>query len=247
MFGHEKGSFTGAIKQKIGKFEEASHGTLFLDEIADVSMNTQVKLLRVLEDKKIERVGGSKKMDVNIRLISATNKNIYEAIKSGILREDFLYRINGIVIHVPPLRERPEDIESFIHFFVKKFEMELKKKIEYIDEETMNFLKNYHYPGNIRELKNIIERLIVLAEGSVIHFKNAKRYLQHTEEDGSLQSYENLRDARNQFEMEFIRSKIRECKGNLSKAAAALDISKRQLNNKILEYNLREWIQSIKE
>ena len=150
LFGHEKGSFTGAIKQKIGKFEEASHGTLFLDEIADVSMNTQVKLLRVLEDKKIERVGGSKKMDVNIRLISATNKNIYEAVKSGILREDFLYRINGIVIHVPPLRERPEDIESFIHFFVKKFEMELKKKIEYIDEETMNFLKNYHYPGNIR-------------------------------------------------------------------------------------------------
>lgn len=247
LFGHEKGSFTGAIKQKIGKFEEASHGTLFLDEIADVSMNTQVKLLRVLEDKKIERVGGDKKMDVNIRLISATNKNIYEAVKSGILREDFLYRINGIVICVPPLRERPEDIESFIHFFVKKFEMELKKKIEYIDEETMNFLKNYHYPGNIRELKNIIERLIVLAEGSAIHFKNAKRYLQHTEEDAVSHSDENLRDAREQFEIEFIRSKIKDCKGNLSKAAAALDISKRQLNNKILEYNLREWIQSLKD
>lgn len=186
-------------------------------------------------------------MDVNIRLISATNKNIYEAVKSGILREDFLYRINGIVICVPPLRERPEDIESFIHFFVKKFEMELKKKIEYIDEETMNFLKNYHYPGNIRELKNIIERLIVLAEGSAIHFKNAKRYLQHTEEDAVSHSDENLRDAREQFEIEFIRSKIKDCKGNLSKAAAALDISKRQLNNKILEYNLREWIQSLKD
>lgn len=247
LFGHEKGSFTGAIKQKIGKFEEASHGTLFLDEIADVSVNTQVKLLRVLEDKKIERVGGNKKLDVNIRLISATNKNVYEAVKSGILREDFLYRINGIIIQVPPLRERPEDIESFIQFFVRKFEMELKKKIEYIDEETMSFLKKYHYPGNIRELKNIIERLIVLAEGSVIHFKNAKRYLQSTEEEVISQSYENLRDARNQFEMEFIRSKIKECKGNLSKAAAILDISKRQLNNKILEYNLREWIQAFKK
>ena len=120
LFGHEKGSFTGAIKQKIGKFEEASHGTLFLDEIADVSMNTQVKLLRVLEDKKIERVGGSKKMDVNIRLISATNKNIYEAVKSGILREDFLYRINGIVIHVPPLRERPEAV-SYTHLYSNKY------------------------------------------------------------------------------------------------------------------------------
>ena len=238
---------TGAIKQKIGKFEEASHGTLFLDEIADVSVNTQVKLLRVLEDKKIERVGGNKKLDVNIRLISATNKNVYEAVKSGILREDFLYRINGIIIQVPPLRERPEDIESFIQFFVRKFEMELKKKIEYIDEETMSFLKKYHYPGNIRELKNIIERLIVLAEGSVIHFKNAKRYLQSTEEEVISQSYENLRDARNQFEMEFIRSKIKECKGNLSKVAAILDISKRQLNNKILEYNLREWIQAFKK
>ena len=247
LFGHEKGSFTGAIKQKIGKFEEASHGTLFLDEIADVSVNTQVKLLRVLEDKKIERVGGNKKLDVNIRLISATNKNVYEAVKSGILREDFLYRINGIIIQVPPLRERPEDIESFIQFFVRKFEMELKKKIEYIDEETMSFLKKYHYPGNIRELKNIIERLIVLAEGSVIHFKNAKRYLQSTEEEVISQSYENLRDARNQFEMEFIRSKIKECKGNLSKVAAILDISKRQLNNKILEYNLREWIQAFKK
>lgn len=249
LFGHEKGAFTGAIRQKIGKFEEASHGTLFLDEIADVTLNTQVKLLRVLEDKKIERVGGNKKIDIDIRLISATNKNIQEAIKSGILREDFLYRINGIVINIPPLRERKEDIENFIHFFVKKFEIELKKKIEYIDKETMDFLKRYHYPGNIRELKNIIERLIVLAEGSVISFKDIKMYLQYTTETENirLQSNDNLRDARAQFETEFIRSKIKECKGDLSKTADILNISKRQLNNKILEYNLREWIDFLKK
>ncbi|WP_241761703.1 sigma-54-dependent transcriptional regulator, partial [Fusobacterium nucleatum] len=126
LFGHEKGAFTGAIKQKIGKFEEASHGTLFLDEIADISLNTQVKLLRILEDKTITRVGGNKKINIDVRLISATNQNIHEYIKNGILREDFLYRVNGIIINVPPLRERPEDIEKFITFFIKKFEIELK-------------------------------------------------------------------------------------------------------------------------
>lgn len=249
LFGHEKGAFTGAIRQKIGKFEEADHGTLFLDEIADISMNTQTKLLRVLEDKKIERVGGNKKLEVNIRLISATNKNIYEEINNGNFREDLLYRINGIVINIPPLRERKEDIEEFVCFFIKKFEIEMKKKIEYIDEETMKYLKEYHYPGNIRELKNIIERLMVLVEGNTIKFKNVKNFLQYSEkkvEDSKIY-YESLRDARAQFEIDFIKTKIKEYKGDLTKVATILEISKRQLNNKILEYNLREWINKVKE
>lgn len=249
LFGHEKGAFTGAIRQKIGKFEEADHGTLFLDEIADISMNTQTKLLRVLEDKKIERVGGNKKLEVNIRLISATNKNIYEEINNGNFREDLLYRINGIVINIPPLRERKEDIEEFVYFFIKKFEIEMKKKIEYIDEETMKYLKEYHYPGNIRELKNIIERLMVLVEGNTIKFKNVKNFLQYSEkkvEDNKIY-YESLRDARAQFEIDFIKTKIKEYKGDLTKVATILEISKRQLNNKILEYNLREWINKVKE
>lgn len=245
LFGHEKGSFTGAINKKIGKFEEASHGTLFLDEIADISLNTQVKLLRVLENKKIERVGANKKIDIDIRLISATNKNIHEAVKNKIIREDFLYRINGIILNIPPLREHPEDIESFINFFIKKFEIELKKKIEYIDEETMKFLKTYHYPGNIRELKNIIERLIVLSEGNSIHFKETKKYLQYTESQQI--SCDNLREAREEFEKNFIKIKIQENIGNLSKTANILGITKRQLNNKIQEYNLREWINSLKK
>lgn len=249
LFGHEKGAFTGAIKQKIGKFEEADYGTIFLDEIADISLNTQTKLLRVLEDKSIERVGGNKKLDINIRLISATNKNIYEEIKKGNFREDLLYRINGIVINVPPLRERKEDIEEFIYFFIKKFEIEMKKKIEYIDEKTIKFLKEYHYPGNIRELKNIIERLMVLVEGNIIKFENIKNFLQYSEKtiEENKKCYKNLKDARAQFEIEFIKSKIKEYKGNLTKVAAILEISKRQLNNKILEYNLREWVDIIKD
>lgn len=249
LFGHEKGAFTGAIRQKIGKFEEADHGTIFLDEIADISLNTQTKLLRVLEDKSIERVGGNKKLDINIRLISATNKNIYEEIKKGNFREDLLYRVNGIVINIPPLRERKEDIEEFIYFFIKKFEIEMKKKIEYIDEETIKFLKEYHYLGNIRELKNIIERLMVLVEGNIIKFDNVKNFFQYSEKivEENKKCYENLKDARTKFEIDFIKSKISEHKGNLTKVANILEISKRQLNNKILEYNLREWIDGIKD
>ena len=246
LFGHEKGAFTGAIKQKIGKFEEASHGTLFLDEIADISLNTQVKLLRILEDKSITRVGGNKKINIDVRLISATNQNIDEYIKNGTLREDFLYRINGIILNIPPLRERPEDIEKFIAFFIKKFEIELKKKIEYIDEKTIEFLKNYHYPGNIRELKNIIERLMVLTEGNSICFNDTKNYIQYTK--NSISNFnESLKDARSQFEIEFIKSKIQKCDGDLSETAKVLNITKRQLNNKILEYKLRDWINSLKK
>jgi two component, sigma54 specific, fis family transcriptional regulator len=246
LFGHEKGAFTGAIKQKIGKFEEASHGTLFLDEIADISLNTQVKLLRILEDKSITRVGGNKKINIDVRLISATNQNIDEYIKNGTLREDFLYRINGIILNIPPLRERPEDIEKFIAFFIKKFEIELKKKIEYIDEKTIEFLKNYHYPGNIRELKNIIERLMVLTEGNSICFNDTKNYIQYTK--NSISNFnESLKDARSQFEIEFIKSKIQKCDGDLSETAKVLNITKRQLNNKILEYRLRDWINFLKK
>lgn len=246
LFGHEKGSFTGAIRQKIGKFEEANRGTLFLDEIADISLNTQVKLLRVLEEKKIERVGGNKKIDVDIRLISATNRNIQEYIQRGVLREDFLYRINGIVLNVPSLRERPEDIEHLIRFFVRKYEIELKKKIRKIDDETMDFLRNYSYPGNIRELKNIIERLMVLTDGDTIRFNEAGSYLQHGE--NSLEKLSGtLREARGHFEISFIKEKIRESQGDLIRAADSLGITKRQLNNKIAEYHLRDWISSVKD
>jgi len=148
LFGHEKGAFTGAIKQKIGKFEEASHGTLFLDEIADISLNTQVKLLRILEDKSITRVGGNKKINIDVRLISATNQNIDEYIKNGTLREDFLYRINGIILNIPPLRERPEDIEKFTNSDIAIPETEEHKRfIERLTKEAVIVSINRHAGG----------------------------------------------------------------------------------------------------
>lgn len=253
LFGHEKGSFTGAINKKIGKFELANKGTLFLDEIADVSLNTQTKLLRVIENKQIERVGGNEKIDVDIRLISATNKDIYELIEKEEFRADFLYRINGIVLHIPPLRERSEDIESFIKYFIKLSETKFGKTIKTIDDNTLRVLREYHYPGNIRELKTIIERLVVLSENGSIEYSNAKYYLpivdnsnltrkhltsvEHEDKSGSLQ------DVRRKAEIEYIKEIILQSKGNLTQASLRLDISDRQLRNKIADYNLKEWVE----
>lgn len=253
LFGHEKGSFTGAINKKIGKFELANKGTLFLDEIADVSLNTQTKLLRVIENKQIERVGGNEKIDVDIRLISATNKDIYELIEKEEFRADFLYRINGIVLHIPPLRERSEDIESFIKYFIKLSETKFGKTIKAIDDNTLRVLREYHYPGNIRELKTIIERLVVLSENGSIEYSNAKYYLpivdnsnltrkhltsvEHEDKSGSLQ------DVRRKAEIEYIKEIILQSKGNLTQASLRLDISDRQLRNKIADYNLKEWVE----
>lgn len=257
LFGHEKGSFTGAINRKIGKFEMANQGTLFLDEIADVSLNTQVKLLRVIENKKIERVGGNKKIDVDIRLISATNKDIYELIEKEEFRADFLYRINGIVLYVPPLRERPEDIDSFIKYFIKKSEVKFDKVIENIDDNTLRVLREYQYPGNIRELKTIIERLVVLSENGRIEYENAKYYIPITEKIGlpgkpskavdDENKYGSLQEFRSKVEKEYIKEKILQSRGNLAQASLLLDISSRQLRNKIADYDLKEWVEKIRE
>ena len=252
IFGHEKGSFTGAISKKIGKFELANQGTLFLDEIADVSLNTQVKLLRVIENKKIERVGGNEKIDVDIRLISATNKDIYELIEKEEFRADFLYRINGIVLCVPPLRERPEDIDSFIKYFIKKSELKFGKTIDTIDDNTLHVLREYHYPGNIRELKTIIERLVVLSENGRIEYNNAKYYLPIMNKSNYAgihskpveeHKYGSLQDIRRKAEKEYIKDIILQSKGNLAQASLRLDISDRQLRNKITDYNLKEWLE----
>lgn len=257
LFGHEKGAFTGAVSKKIGKFERAGNGTLFLDEIADISLNTQVKLLRVIENKKIERVGGSEKIEVNIRLISATNKDIEKLISEGLFREDFFYRINGIVLNVPPLRDRREDIDAFIEYFIKKSELKFAKKVEFIDDETKNFLKDYNYPGNIRELKTIIERLVVLSENGRIDYDMAKYYLPHyikggnTDRERPADKYKKgiltLQKARSDFELEYIKDVIVTVNGNLTQAAQILGITKRQLNNKITDYGIREWIDLIKQ
>ena len=164
LFGHEKGSFTGANETRIGKFEQANLGTLFLDEIGDLPISTQGKLLRAIESKKIERLGSNKSIDLDVRFISATNKDLNEKISEGSFREDLLYRINTLTLNIPPLRERREDLPAFISFFVKRTEMDQKKKINAIDDEVIDFLLKYDYPGNVRELKNIIERMIALSK-----------------------------------------------------------------------------------
>ena len=239
LFGHEKGSFTGASTRHIGKFEEAHRGTLFLDELGDMEESIQVKLLRVLEDQKIERLGGEEMIELDFRLISATNRPEVDGGVEG-LREDLFYRVGGIVLHVPPLRERKEDIPSLVHFFMENYSLELNYPIEHIEDEAMELLKAYSYPGNIRELRNLVERLVVLSD-----------HMRITREDVLLQlpssmnmETSSLRGARAKFEKEHIARELQRNNYHLEETAQALDITRRQLNNKLLEYNLRNWLES---
>ena len=164
LFGHEKGSFTGAFQTRIGKFEQAHEGTLFLDEIGDMHLSTQAKILRVLQDHEFSRVGGNRTIKVDVRIITATNKDLWDAIQDGEFRDDLYYRLNVVTINVPPLRERQEDIPLIAEFFRRKFTSELRKNTKGFTQETMRLLKNHHWPGNIRELKNLVERAVLIVE-----------------------------------------------------------------------------------
>ncbi len=241
LFGHEKGAFTGAASRRIGHLEEANGGTIFLDEIGDMEENTQVKLLRVLETKRIERIGSNKLIDVDFRLVSATNKDLGKSVLSGRFREDLYYRINTIEIKVPPLRERREDIEDLIYFFINRFNMEMGKGIKTIDEDTKQYLLDYKYPGNIRELKNIIERLVVLSNGGVLKaemFKSEKININENEKE-NITPY---KEAKQNFEKRYIIQVLKEYQNNITHAANIMEISRRQLFNKIIELDLKEYI-----
>jgi two-component system, NtrC family, response regulator AtoC len=168
LFGHEKGAFTGADKQRIGRFEQADGGTLFLDEIGDMSPNTQAKILRVLQEHEFERLGGTRTLKVDVRLIAATNRDLTNMVAAGSFREDLYYRLNVVTIQMPPLRERKEDIASLTNFFIRRFSGELKKKVQGVDTDALKLLMRYHWPGNIRELENAIERAMLLADHSQI-------------------------------------------------------------------------------
>lgn len=243
LFGHEKGAFTGAIGKRIGRFEEANGGTVFLDEIGEMSLNTQIKLLRVLENKRIERIGSNKPISVDFRLISATNKNLTQAIKAKEFREDLFYRLNTITIEIPPLRERKEDISDMINFFVDFYKSELKKDIKGMESQTMDYLLNYQYPGNVRELKNIIERLVVLSKNGVLAVNNTTA---HTVSNGGYDSLKpeakSYREARKEFEIYYFSKVLKQCNNNITQAAAMIGMSRRQLFNKIIEYNLKEFM-----
>jgi Nif-specific regulatory protein len=168
LFGHEKGAFTGADKQRIGRFEQADGGTLFLDEIGDMSANTQAKILRVLQEHEFERLGGTRTLKVDVRLIAATNRDLPTMVDAGAFREDLYYRLNVVTIEMPPLRERKEDISALANFFIRRFSGELKKKIDGLSPDALKLLMRYHWPGNIRELENAIERAMLLADGQHI-------------------------------------------------------------------------------
>ena len=237
LFGHEKGAFTGAIEKRIGRFEEADKGTLFLDEIGEIHPHIQVKLLRAIENRSIERIGSNKKINVDLRLISATNKDIYKNIEKGEFREDLFYRINTIIIEIPPLRERKEDIPAFINFFLNMFKNEMKKSIDNVEDSLMDTLMNYDYPGNIRELKNIIERLVVLCDNNMLSKEDLPLLNIKNNAQTNL-SLRTLKDVRHYAEENHIKQVLNNCRNNITEAAKILDISRRQLYNKLYEYNI---------
>lgn len=241
LFGHEKGAFTGANEKRIGRFEEGSGGTIFLDEIGEVSMDTQVKFLRVLENRTIERIGSNRPIHVNFKLICATNKDLDQQISLGSFREDLYYRINTITIDIPPLRDRRSDIPSLIDFFLEHYRWEFKKNVFRIEDETMEFLLNYSYPGNIRELKNLIERMFVLEHEGILRLdKMPSSNGSDKFNDSKSLKITNFNRARREFEKEFIIKALMENGNNVTKTASVIGLSRRQLFNKISEYNIRD-------
>ena len=230
LFGHEKGSFTGAYTQKKGKFEFANGGTLFLDEIGEMSANIQVHLLRILEEKEFTRVGGNEPIRVNVRVISATNKDLRKAIEEQEFREDLYYRLNVVNIELPPLRERKEDVPLLAEHFLHKFASENRKEIAGFTPDAMEFLLDYDWPGNVRELENAIERAVILAKGSLITIDDWPQR-------GMSPSYSTPRGKRlKEVEKDHILNTLRETGENYSKAARILGISRMTLYNKAREY-----------
>jgi DNA-binding NtrC family response regulator len=222
LFGFEKGAFTGAVTRRIGKIEEASSGTLFLDEIGELEPSLQAKLLRVLQENEIERLGSNKKIKVNFRLISSTNRDLKKVVESGNFREDLFYRINVIQLNLPPLRERAADIPLLISEFVKEFCIR-EKKLLTVSDEVMKIFQNYRWPGNVRQLKNVIERSVVLTKGEVITSNELPEEFLPLQEQNETFSKKTLKD----LEIKAIKDALEECKGNKSKAAKMLGISRK--------------------
>ena len=231
LFGHQKGAFTGAIQGRKGFLEVVAGGTLFLDEVGEISTRMQVDLLRVLEEKKIIRLGSSQTIDVNFRLIAATSRNLEEQIAAGVFREDFYYRINVVRIDIPPLRKRKDDIPLLVEHFLTKFSNETTKRVDRVTRQAEHFLKNYDWPGNVRELENAIERAVVLSGSRTLHEKDF-RFLSPASMEAQ--------PGRSLLEMEkrHIRQVLDECGWNVTQAAKLLNINRVTLHKKINRYQL---------
>jgi len=241
LFGHEKGAFTDATSQKIGKFEMANGGTLFLDEIGNLGEDIQCKILRVLEEREITRVGGTKTIKIGARVVSATNIDIKKAIKEKKFREDLYYRLNVIPVNLPKLNERKGDIPTLIEHFIKIFNKELGKKVEGVSKEALEFLVNYSWPGNVRELKNVVERLVALSKESIVTPRGLpiEIILSETEKAEDYFDKVSLREARDEFEKRFILKMLKKVNWNQSKAAHLLGMHRNALLYKIKLFGLR--------
>ena len=256
LFGHERGAFTGATSLKRGKFDLANGGTIFLDEIGDMSLKTQAKILRILQEQKFERVGGTVSISVDVRVVAATNKDLKEEIRRGQFREDLYYRLNVIPFHIPPLRERTVDIPELVAHFMAEFSMGYGRKPRAFSEAAMTSLKAYSWPGNVRELKNIVERLLILTpdseDGTEVPVELILRHLgvesvspsaigRHDEASKTpptTSSLRSLRDARHEFERDFILKTLREQNWNVSKAAQVMGVERSHLHKKMKMFSI---------
>ncbi len=227
LFGHEKGAFTGAVRQKPGRFELANKGTIFLDEIGSIGLDVQSRLLRVLQEREFERVGGERTLKVDVRVIAATNKNLEAAVEEGSFREDLYYRLNVFPIYMPPLRERKTDILLLAEHFLSVYSRENKKEIKRFSTPAIDMLMQYHWPGNVRELENCIERAVLLCEGGVIHSYHLPPTIQTGEESGTLPN-QALGDAVSAVEKEMIIDALKNTRGNMGKAAELLATTPRK-------------------
>jgi two-component system nitrogen regulation response regulator NtrX len=245
LFGHEKGAFTGATTKRRGKFELADGGTIFLDEVGDMSLKTQAKVLRVLEEQTFERVGGAEALSVDVRVIAASNKNLEEEIQHGNFREDLFYRLNVIPFEVSPLRERPEDIPLLAEHFLRLFSEEYGKRVKRLSPEAMKLLLAHPWPGNVRELRNVIERMVIMAPPEIIDHSDVASSLRVRPGAGAESSAEStlewdgtLREARDRFEREYILRRLAEGHWNVTRTAERLGIERSNLHRKMKSYGI---------
>ena len=245
LFGHEKGAFTGATSKKRGKFDLANEGTIFLDEVADMSQKAQAKILRILQEKTFERVGGNRLISTDVRVLAATNKDLEREMEDGRFRQDLYYRLNVIPLHVPPLRDRREDIPLLVARFIHDFSLKEGEVEKTMSNEALEKLMRHDWPGNVRELKNIVERLAIMTPGRIIDVADIPP-LQKTENGHRPETADipissdpdSLREARQDFEKQFIMKKLKEFEGNISRTAEAIGLERSNLHRKIKSYGL---------
>ncbi len=244
LFGHEKGAFTGATAARKGKFDKANGGTLFLDEIGDMSLKTQAKILRILQERKFDRVGGNRTIVVDVRVIAATNKDLQEEIKSGEFREDLFFRLNVLPFQVPALRNRKDDIPRLCEHFLQYFCGKESREIKTISKEALNNLMAYNWPGNVRELKNLIERLVIMTPDKIIQSSDLPLGINQKGKEVKTQRVEthdlpnSYREAKEVFEKEFLLEKLRKNNWNISKTAEEIGLERSNLHRKIKSYQI---------